>query len=158
MNIIKHPEIDCFIDEMRSSGFDYISVGILKKESVLAMFSCPLWQQFYLEKECLDLEPLVTVALLNIDTPIDWHSLPIIEKEHSFIMQSRKQITGCDEGLSIVKKIGAEDDTVAILAFGTKGTFSNLVDGYFKHKNQLLKLVETIAKDLTEEAGLKIRN
>lgn len=70
-------------------------------------------------------------------------------------MQSRKQITGCTEGLSIVKKIGGDegnssgDDTIAILAFGTKGTFSDLVDAYFKHKNQLLKLAETIAKDLT---------
>jgi hypothetical protein len=70
-------------------------------------------------------------------------------------MQSRKQITGCTEGLSIVKKIGDDegnssgDDTIAILAFGTKGTFSDLVDAYFKHKNQLLKLAETIAKDLT---------
>lgn len=152
MNIIKSAEVDRFINEMNSSGIDYFSLGIIKGDSAFVVFSCPQWQQFYLESECLEFDPLVRAALANVGIPIDWHSVAVTRKKHSLIMQKRQELTGCAEGFSIVKKISpsadTSDDTFALLAFGSRGSFSELAAAYLKHQDRLLKLVEMIHQDL----------
>ncbi len=132
---------------MNSSAIDYLSLGIIKKDQVFVLFSCPEWQTFYLESQCFEFDPLVKSALLNVDVPIGWHSIVISRKKASFIMDTRKELTGCQEGFSVVKKI--DEDTSALLAFGTRGSFSELVDAYFTYKHQLLELIKTINIKLT---------
>ncbi len=157
MNITQNTKGDQFIKEMGALGIDYFSLGIIKKDKVFVAFSCPQWQKFYLESECFEFDPLVKTALLNIDIPIDWQSVTINRKKHSLIMQKRQELTGCKEGFSLAKtilakKIGndkkGDKSAVAILAFGTRGSFSELADTYLKHQEQMLRLVETIHQDL----------
>jgi hypothetical protein len=135
-------EFDRFIDEISSSGIDYFSIGLIKKDTVSVLFSCAAWQTFYLESQCFDFDPLVQMALAKVNRPIDWNSVSIIQKKHSVIMDTRQKLTGCQEGFTVVKEI--DNGTSALLAFGTRGAFFDVVASYLLHEAQIMKLVESL--------------
>jgi hypothetical protein len=144
LTIVQNSEVDHFISEIKSTGIDYFSLGIIKKNQVIAVFSSYQWQRFYLESQCFEFDPLVKSAQSNSNVPIDWHSVPINRKKDSFIMRTRKELTGCQEGFSLVKKIDEESST--ILAFGSHKSFPGLVHDYLKYQTQVSDLIE-IFKD-----------
>lgn len=59
-------------------------------------------------------------------------------------METRKELTGCPEGFSLVQKIN--DDSSAILAFGTCASFSGLVENYSRYKEEVSTLIKTFTQ------------
>ena len=82
------------------------------------------------------------MALAKVNRPIDWNSVSIIQKKHSVIMDTRQKLTGCQDGFTLVKEIG--QDTSALLAFGTRGAFFDVVASCLLHEAQIMKLVESL--------------
>ena len=140
LNIVQNSESDRFLSEVKSSNINYFSLGIIIKDQIFAVFSSSRWQQFYLESQCFEFDPIIKSAYSNYDIPIDWRSLSLHQKKDSYIMQSRKEITGCQEGFSLVTKIDQESS--AILAFGAEKDFSGLLCDYIKYQPYVLNLIK----------------
>ena len=140
LNIVQSSEVDRFIKEIQTSTIDYFSLGVIKKNQVFAVFSSTRWQDFYLESQCFEFDPIVKSAHSNNDIPVDWHSLSMHRKKDCFIMQSRKSLTGCQEGFSLVTKI--DQDSSAILAFGAEKDYSGLLRDYIKYQPYVSSLIE----------------
>jgi hypothetical protein len=81
----------------------------------------------------------------NYDIPIDWRSVPMNQKKGSFIMRTRKELTGCQEGFSLVKTI--DEECSAILAFGSHKSFTGLVDDYLMYQDHVSDLIESFRND-----------
>ena len=60
-------------------------------------------------------------------------------------MQTRKELTRCTEGFSLVQKL--DDETSAILAFGTRSPFLGLVEDYFRYREDVSALIASFKHD-----------
>jgi hypothetical protein len=142
LEIIHNSDIDFFIRELKISEIDYFSLSIVKKNKVLSVISLNEWQNFYVDRQCFDFDPLVNCALATVKTPIDWKSVNINKKKSAFIMRSRMEITGCNEGVTMSQTVG--DDTHMIFSLATYGSFNAVLNGYLKHQTKILNLAEQI--------------
>jgi hypothetical protein len=142
MNIIENTEADRFINEIKVAGINYFSLGIIKGDQIFSVFSCPQWQKFYIENQCFEFDPVVRAAYLNHDLPVDWSSVTVSKKKEAFIMQARRELTGCQEGFSILKKINNKDH--AIIAFGAEKSFSTLLEVYATYQSQISTLIDVL--------------
>ena len=143
MNIIENAEVDLFINDIKSSGVEYFSLGIVKGDQIFAIFSSPTWQKFYLENQCFDYDPVIKTAYVNYDMPVDWRSVTVLLKKEAFIMEARSELTGCQEGFSMIQKIDRE--TSAILAFGGTKDFSTVMNAYATYQSEVTRLAELLS-------------
>ena len=145
MNIIESTEADHFINEIKVAGINYFSLGIIKGDQIFAVFSSLEWQKFYIENQCFEFDPVVRAAYLNHDLPVDWRSVTVNQKKEAFIMQARRDLTGCQEGFSMLKKINNKGN--AIIAFGAEKSFSTLLDVYATYQSQVLALIDVLNRE-----------
>jgi hypothetical protein len=143
LNIIKNIEVDRFINDIKLSGVEYFSLGIIKGNQIFAIFSSPTWQKFYLENQCFDYDPVIKTAYVNYDMPVDWRSVTVLLKKEAFIMEARSELTGCQEGFSMIQKINRE--TSAILAFGGTKDFSTVMNAYATYQSEVTRLAELLS-------------
>lgn len=137
--LIKSSHVDLFLKKVYPSTINYFSVGIMGPKGIAAAISSHQWQEFYVESQCFHFDPIVQCASTNNEVLIDWHSVPLNTHKDFFIMQTRKELTRCTEGFSLVQKL--DDDTSVILAFGTRSPFLGLVEDYFRHKEDVSALI-----------------
>lgn len=142
MNIIENIEVNRFINDIKLSGVEYFSLGIIKGNQIYAIFSSPTWQKFYLENQCFDYDPVIKTAYVNYDMPVDWRSVTVLLKKEAFIMEARGELTGCQEGFSMLKKI--DEETSAILAFGGIKDFSTVMDAYATYESEVTRLIDVL--------------
>jgi hypothetical protein len=140
-SIVKSSHVEHFLKKIDSSTIDYFSVGVIGKKGIAAAISCDKWQEFYFESQCFQFDPIVQCASVHTDILLDWHSIPLNTKKNSFIMQARKELTKCPEGFSVVQKF--DEETSAILAFGTRSPFLGLVEDYFRYKDDITNLISS---------------
>ena len=110
---------------------------------IFAIFSSPTWQKFYLENQCFDYDPVIKTAYVNYDMPVDWRSVTVLLKKEAFIMEARSELTGCQEGFSMIQKIDRE--TSAILAFGGTKDFSTVMNAYATYQSEVTRLAELLS-------------
>ena len=94
-----------------------------------------------MDRQCFDFDPLAGCAFAAIRTPIDWRSVNITKKKGSFIMKSRMDITGCNEGVSMAQVVG---DTHMLFALAAKDSFENILNGYLKYQDKINSLVHVM--------------
>lgn len=128
-----------FVKKIESTHIHYFSLGIISKRGIAAAISSNKWQDFYLESQCFHFDPIVKCASVN-DVLLDWRSIPLNTKKDSFIMETRKELTECSQGFSFIQKTTSEES--AILAFGTRTSFSGLLEDYLSYKEEVLSLME----------------
>lgn len=142
MNIIENAEVNRFINDIELSGVEYFSLGLVKENKIFAIFSSPTWQKFYLENQCFDFDPVVRAAYAHNGLPVDWSSVTVLFKKEAFVMQARSELTGYQEGFSLMKQI--DEKTSAILAFGAEKNFSNVMEAYLKYHSEVTRLIDVL--------------
>jgi hypothetical protein len=143
--LIKSSSVDLFLKKVYPSTINYFSLGIMGPKGIAASISSHQWQEFYVESQCFHFDPIVQCASAQSEILIDWHSVPINANKDSFIMQTRKELTRCTEGFSLVQKL--DDETSAILAFGTRSPFLGLVEDYFRYREDVSALIASFKHD-----------
>ena len=118
-------------------------MGIVKGDQIFAIFSSPTWQKFYLENQCFDYDPVIKTAYVNYGMPVDWRSVTVLLKKEAFIMEARSDLTGCQEGFSMMKQI--DEETSAILAFGGIKDFSTVMEAYATYQSEVIRLAELLS-------------
>ena len=58
-------------------------------------------------------------------------------------MEARSELTGCQEGFSMIQKIDRE--TSAILAFGGTKDFSTVMEAYATYQSEVTRLAELLS-------------
>ena len=60
-------------------------------------------------------------------------------------MNTRKELTGCQDGFSLIKKV--DEESSAILAFGSHKSFAGLVSDYLKYQVEVADLIDVFKNE-----------
>lgn len=148
LEINRNEALDILIKKLENT-FDYISLGSCSHSLASIQFiNDNKWTKFCVDTQCSSFDPLIKTAINNYGTIVDWGSVTQIKKKEHYIMKMRFNISECNEGLCISRRINSRN--FFILELGTKGSFASFHENYIYSKNIINNIYNYIKEQLSK--------